>query len=904
MAGQKICYILQNPLECLYHARRLAFENTDKPCLVVLPRHIEPSLFESYLLEQRKVVSGVEIHKISSMPRNILSRLPEGKNLKKVDQIALSEHFAGEHTRGITRALLNSVLELRQSYFDINYISDLFSSKYIPEYKMLLDVFKKYEEFLHTNGLSDDADFKRIFVDLLSDPVRKPVISNNTTVIFAGFTQYSSSDLILIDAVSKNAGQVYLVNPDLFIEELDYSRVLDETLRSMGFELEILESINKCETRIFELKSPSEEAYHISHSIVNDNKASIYTSGNLDMYYSLFKYFMNDKVSARSSVRLDRSKMLSMIIAIMRSDIQKLINYPQLWDDYSDIRILLSFLKERALFPSDKKYFTELQKVDKVRRGAGQVSNLANIIDELIPLRTKPLGYVSAISELIKKINLREKLGVSDNFELSTVENLIYRVAGSLNADTDIFVEEFIRKLSAHAEENYLVRGLPSFTNITIAPSSLITSNTTPTVWFVGMNEESTRSNIQEDLMIKDSLILYLRAENFIKPTSHESRKLEDKIVCDSINGANITYVSNRGEPLECFKNMEKEFVNKTRPASCYGYFAETSNLQTVIKDYVPESVSSTSIETYIECPYRYFVSRVLKVDNLEADELTPHAMIQGQIAHTALERLLPHHLKGERMDVQSEIEKIINEYENTFRLTRSPINKVWGSRISLTIGNILGKEKEFFEKAPFVEVLRTEQKLKCYVNIKDDKMVFSLNPEGVVFNGKTDRIDVNKKDKSFYIIDYKKGLASKKTEIDDGRKVQLLLYMAAASLMLPEYKAGGGCYISLAKASYGDNSRSWRLIVGEVDDNICSSRSRDPRSCITINEDSFYDDIAQILSKRVIEALKGIKNGVFTIDPICDLDSDQVEGDSSSTERKICVKCDYKRCCGVKYWY
>ena len=904
MAGQKICYIVSNPLECLYHARRLVFENTGKPCLVVLPRHIEPSLFESYLLEQRKVVSGVEIHKISSLPRDILSRLPEGKNLKKVDQIALSEHFAGDYTRGITRALLNSVLELRQSYFDINYIDDLFSSKYIPEYKMLLDVFKKYEEFLRSSGLSDDADFKRMFVDVLSDPVRKPVISNDTTVIFAGFTEYSSSDLILIEAISKGTDKVCLVNPDLFIEELDYSRVLDETLRSMGFELERVESINKRETRIFELKSPSEEAYHISRHIVNDNRASIYTSGNLDMYYSLLKYFMNDKVSTRSSIRLDRSKMLSMVVGIMESDISKLINYPQLWDNYSEIRIMMSFLAERGLLVSDKKYFTELQKVDKIQNGAIQVSNLMSVIDELVPLKTKPLGYVSAIGELINRLKLREKLGVSDNFELSTVENLIYRVAGSLNKDKDISIEEFLAKLSAHAEENYLIRGLPSFTNVSVSPSRLITSNTTPVVWFMGMNEENTRSNIQEDLMIKDGLILYLRAENFIKPTSRESRMLEDKIVCDSINGANITYVSNRGEPLECLKNMEKDFINKTRTTSCYGYFAGTSDLETVIKDYSLNSVSSTSIETYMECPYRYFVSRVLGINNMESDELTPPAMVQGQIAHTALENLLPRHLKGEKINVQLEIEKIISDYEKTFKLTRSPINKVWTNRISLTIGNILGQEKAFFEKVPFMEVLRTEQKLKCYVNVKDDKVLFSFDSDGVPFNGKTDRIDVNKKDNSFYIIDYKKGFASKKTEIDDGRKVQLLLYMVAASLMFPEYKAGGGCYISLAKASTSNNSRSWRLIVGDVDNNICSPNAKSTKNCVTISENNFYDEIAQILAKRVVEALKGMMNGVFTISPISDIDSDEADGDSSSTERDICVKCDYKRCCGVKYWY
>ena len=127
---------------------------------------------------------------------------------------------------------------------------------------------------------------------------------------------------------------------------------------------------------------------------------------------------------------------------------------------------------------------------------------------------------------------------------------------------------------------------------------------------------------------------------------------------------------------------------------------------------------------------------------------------------------------------------------------------------------------------------------------------------------------------------------------------------MATTCLLFPEYKAGGGYYISLAKASSGDNSRSWRLIVGDIDDNICPPSSKKSDICTTINEENFYDNVAQILSKRVVSVLQGMNDGRFSINPISDLDTDEKEGDYSSTERKICVDCDYKRCCGVKYWY
>ncbi|MEI6080708.1 MAG: PD-(D/E)XK nuclease family protein, partial [bacterium] len=223
----------------------------------------------------------------------------------------------------------------------------------------------------------------------------------------------------------------------------------------------------------------------------------------------------------------------------------------------------------------------------------------------------------------------------------------------------------------------------------------------------------------------------------------------------------------------------------------------------------------------------------------------------------------------------------------------------------------VLKGEQEFFKRNPFLEIFKTEQKLNCYVELKDGKINFTLNPPAanspsstVAFYGKTDRIDVNKRDNAFYIIDYKKSITPKKPEIEDGRKVQLLLYMAAASLIFPEIKAGGGCYISLSKASTGDNPKSWRLIIGNIDDGICPPRSKTGRSCITLNEGTFYEDIAGILAKKAVGALKGITEGIFSIDPVQDISSDEEDEYSSSTEREICGICDYKRCCGVKYWY
>ena len=893
MVGQRFCCVVQNPLDCLYYARELVFEDESTPCIVILPRYIEPSTFEAYLLEKRNSLSGVEVYKVSSLAGNILARLPGANKIKRVDQVALSEHFEKYYTRGITRTLLNSVLELKHSLFELSYVEEIFSSKKNEEQTMLLDVFKKYDEFLSSKGLMDDADIKRITIDVLSDPVYSTVIPEGTRIIFAGFAEYTSSDLMLIDALSKVHNRTCLVNPDLFIDGLDYSRVLLESIKSMGFELKQLSSTRKDSTKLFKLNSLSDEVNFISGNLSNEVNASVYTTTDLDLYYSMFKYFKGNKVSARTSVRLDRSKILSMLMDLLKIDIARLFAYPVLWEDYKEIRVLMSFLSSKALYPSKKEYFSELQKVEKIHKGVEQVLALHEKVKSILPEKALAKEFLSSIEQILKITGLRAKLGAGDKFELSTVENLIYRVTEALE-DKELSVEEFCSKIMFHAEENYLIRGLPYFTDINISPIRLITSNTSPLVWFAGMNEDSVVSNPIEDLIIKDSIILALRSDNFIKPTSIESKILEDKILSDAVTGSNITFISNKGDVCERLRSLAVSPVSKINDENFYGYFADTSDANTIIHDYKLKEISSTSIETYIECPYRYFVSRVLKIRVTEADDLTPPLMIQGQIAHSALERLLPLHIKGIEVDVDAEIKRRISEYEDSFKLTRTPANKVWANRISIIIENILKCEKDFFEKNPFMQIYRTEQELRCFVDVKNEKVTFNMDNNGLSFYGKTDRVDLNRDNDSFYIVDYKKSSIPKKQELEDGRKVQLLLYMAAASLLFPQNKPSGAFYVSLAKASSGNNPRSWRVTVN----------GPEQKTCINLNGDSFFDEISQILSKKVIRALNGMKSGVFNIEPVIDLSSDEAEDEASSTERKICTKCEYKRCCGVKYWY
>ncbi|MEI6093551.1 MAG: PD-(D/E)XK nuclease family protein [bacterium] len=894
MVAKRLCYLVKNPLDCLHYARELVFKDMETPCIVVLPRYIEPSLFESYLLEQKKVLSGVDVYKISSLASNVLSHTPVVNNINRVDQVALSEYFEKFYTRGITRTLLNSILELKNSLFERSYIEDIFSPKKNEEYSMLLDVFKKYEDFLALNGFMDDADIKRLFIDILSDPTHSSVIPENTKVIFVGFAEYTSSDLMLIDALSKKVTKTYLINPDIFVEGLDYSRVLQESLRSMDFELEKLGPTNAKQTKLFKLNSLAEEVHFISKSISKEVKASVYTTMDLDLYYSMFKYFRGENVSARTSIRLDRSKILSMLMDLLKMDLSKLFSYPVIWEDYKEIRILMSFLSSRSLYPNTKEYFLELYNVDKIKKGVGQVLKLYELRQSLLRNQAVPKTFVSAINQLLEKIGLKNKLGSGDKFELSTVENLIYRVSEALDNDKEIGIEEFCSKIMFHAEENYLIRGLPFFTYLNISPIRLITSNTTPVVWFAGMNADSVVSNPVEDPIIKDSIILALRSDNFIKPTSLETKILEDKILSDSVAGANVTFISNKGDVYEPLVSLDSIDVMNVENDNFYGYFVDTFNSSTVIKDYKLKDISSTSIETYIECPYRYFVSRVLKIRSTDSDDLTPPMMIQGQIAHSALEKLLPAHISGAKVDVELEVKKIISEYENSFRLTKTPANKVWANRISIIIENILRCEKDFFDKNSIMQIYKTEQELRCFVHIKDDKIVFNMDPNGLAFYGKTDRVDINKDEASFYIVDYKKSLIPKKQELEDGRKVQLLFYLAAASLLFSDHKPSGAFYVSLAKASSGTNPRSWKITVG----------GPEQKSCINLNRETFFNDVAEILSKKVVRAISGMKAGVFTIDPIVDLATDETEDESSSTERKICTKCEYKGCCGVKYWY
>ena len=198
----------------------------------------------------------------------------------------------------------------------------------------------------------------------------------------------------------------------------------------------------------------------------------------------------------------------------------------------------------------------------------------------------------------------------------------------------------------------------------------------------------------------------------------------------------------------------------------------------TLIEKRVGRIFSYSRLSTYQKCPFKFFLSYVLKLSmNTEAlFELSE--LEEGNVYHAVLSE----YFKGKERD----LEKLISE-QLKLRLDtdREIIFRFEHQRL-----------KEVLEKYLYEKEAKRPQKMKRDYTPAFFEISFGgkNNPveiiDGIFLRGKIDRIDIDEESKNMYIIDYKRGESS-------GEKDQLILYSIAADQLFKDrgYTVEGGTF-------------------------------------------------------------------------------------------------------------
>ena len=295
-------------------------------------------------------------------------------------------------------------------------------------------------------------------------------------------------------------------------------------------------------------------------------------------------------------------------------------------------------------------------------------------------------------------------------------------------------------------------------------------------------------------------------------------------------------------------------------------------------------SMSASAMEAYLDCPYKWFVERVVNPRRLD-EEFGP--LEAGNFAHGLLEGLyrgLASRFDAGRLrDVSPE-----DAYE-LFRETSSAASKKQYAS---------APNEGRYVAATGVEALAAQRLVSCvwrsallhralpedmrvagmeYAIGSDDDDVPAAEYAGFALRGKVDRIDVSEDGGAFAVIDYKGSIAGHAAGEDvvsfapseDGRDidpsslprhVQALVYAQA----LRRLGAFGGCCRGALYTSYKADSASG-LVTGSypAGDNALAAVS-DPKSAVRMDFGDFLDMVERAVAAR----LDGVHASSIPVEP------------------------------------
>jgi ATP-dependent helicase/nuclease subunit B len=336
--------------------------------------------------------------------------------------------------------------------------------------------------------------------------------------------------------------------------------------------------------------------------------------------------------------------------------------------------------------------------------------------------------------------------------------------------------------------------------------------------------------------------------------------------------------------------------INKLRTNDPYGDSPYTGSIFNNLSDegknklekFRERQFSTTQLETYAKCPYKYFAERVLRLEAIEEPSEEIEALEMGSLLHTILYEFYSEiSRKGIVLHTCSEIEfkdaesfifklaeEKIKDANFNSPLTFYEKEKILGinnNRKNSILYEFLKAERdseegyipEYFEIS-FGDSKEEYQQGKNTA-IKDFKV------KDISVRGKIDRVDIDSSGKKFRVTDYKlSGKRPLDKELQTGISLQLPLYMYAAKQLIKaqlnkDFDPAGAAIFSL---KYGEKNFGIK-----------------PLGMLSSNAEEIIKVCLDAIEKYVNDIVKG-KFNLTTLE---------------DRENKVCRFCSFKPVCRIQ---
>lgn len=207
---------------------------------------------------------------------------------------------------------------------------------------------------------------------------------------------------------------------------------------------------------------------------------------------------------------------------------------------------------------------------------------------------------------------------------------------------------------------------------------------------------------------------------------------------------------------------------------------------------------SATELEAYATCPYRFWASSVLKVDDLATPEEGTDYAARGSLVHLVLAQMLREGLDRSAEELTSRFNELIEQHlAKRFHETdlQRALTHIEG-RLLADWGHAFGEQQASYAEQlalawnggvrsldpeiPFGSLPGGRESGEAPTN----PLLFGTDDNAVQVRGRIDRVDTgfSNGQRVFNVIDYKTGMPprSNKDELATGRSIQLALYALA----------------------------------------------------------------------------------------------------------------------------
>lgn len=244
-------------------------------------------------------------------------------------------------------------------------------------------------------------------------------------------------------------------------------------------------------------------------------------------------------------------------------------------------------------------------------------------------------------------------------------------------------------------------------------------------------------------------------------------------------------------------------------------------------------AISPTRFETYARCPFEYFLTYVLGIEEVDApsEEFQLPAMERGSLVHDLLRRLYEERLKDRSLGqlTDEEVEAIAARgaqiLDELGRVHAENHPATWTAERERTMDQL--KALLIHERDLHAESVPAFFEYEFGIS-EPAAFVFELSRDAAVaFRGRIDRVDAMP-DGAIRVVDYKTGSSGryKKNRFAGGTQLQLPIYLLAATELM-ETSDGSALYLMVSgpkdvpqfgtdelRARMGEFRRALRLIV------------------------------------------------------------------------------------------